>query len=112
MCLEKWHFPPGGARSIERHPVRQLRRAAERAGTLAPVSWHELHVRLGGRERSPGSHAGGGESLALHWVRGHFADYREHGLFGKHHGVYWWSPHLAGRADRVVHKDYKLEEQA
>lgn len=82
-----------------------MRRAAERSG-LPLVSWHELVVH--GGSNALRSTIGIGEPLALHWVRGHFKDYRETGLFGRAKGVYWWSPHLAGKADRVVLKDYVL----
>ena len=91
----------------ERHPPRQQRRRAERDG-LPLVSWHELV--LDGSAGAGGGAAGTGESVALHWVRGHFKDYREHGVFGRSKGVYWWSPHLAGAADRVVLKDYVVSE--
>jgi hypothetical protein len=32
----------------------------------------------------------------LHMVRGHFADYREKGLFGKYKGVFFFPAHLRG----------------
>jgi hypothetical protein len=92
----------------ERQPARQLRRAAERSG-LPLVSWHELVLSVPGTSQAgSGSGAGTGEALALHFVRGHFKDLRLNGLFGKHKGVYWWGPHLAGRADRTVLKNYSL----
>lgn len=49
-----------------------------------------------------------GMQKALHICRGHFKDYREHGLFGKHKGIYWWNQQLRGSQDRgVMIKDYK-----
>jgi len=92
--------------TAEMAPTRQQRRAAQRAG-LPLVSWHELVLRIPNAAHRAGSQAG--EALALHWVRGHFKDYRQGGLFGQQRGVYWWSPHLAGQADRVVFKDYMVE---
>jgi hypothetical protein len=88
--------------------TRQLRRAAERANALPPYSYHVLDLLM----KSHGVTLGDGtEPLALHWTRGHFKDYREGGgLFGKLRGLYWWGPHLAGRADRIVTKDYRLAE--
>jgi hypothetical protein len=91
---------------VERQASRQVRRAAERAG-LPMVSWHELIV---GRGSGSGGTGSGDEHNALHWVRGHFKDYRKAGVFGKAKGVYWWSPHLAGQADRVVLKGYAIED--
>ena len=89
---------------------RQQRRQAERAG-LPLVSWHELVIKSSSVRRDHVNAQDHGESLALHWVRGHFKDYREHGLFGQAKGIYWWSPHLAGKADRVVFKDYVIPGQ-
>lgn len=86
-------------------PTRQQRRHQERCGALPLVSWHLLKLRQSARSASKG---GTGEPLALHWVRGHFKRYDEHPLFGSRKGAYWWSPHLAGRADRVVLKDYEV----
>jgi len=49
--------------------------------------------------------------VALHWVRGHYKEYGEKGLFGKRKGVFWWSPHLAGdKRAGIVTKDYSLDE--
>lgn len=93
-------------RTVIRDAPRQQRRASQREG-LPLVSWHELQI-VPGQRSSGGGGAGDGLPLALHWVRGHFKDYREKGLFGAAKGVYWWSPHLAGKADRVVLKDYVL----
>ena len=96
-------------KNVERRevlPPRQQRRLAERRGSPL-VSWHELLVRPLGATRAVGT-SGDGEPLALHWVRGHFKDYRERGLFGSVKGVFWWSPHIAGRAEHVVLKDYRL----
>jgi len=49
-----------------------------------------------------------GMQKALHICRGHFKDYREHGLFGKYKGIYWWDQSLRGSKERgVMIKDYK-----
>lgn len=43
----------------------------------------------------------------FHLVRGHFADYRERGLFGKHRGVFWVPIHARGSLEHgVVKKRY------
>lgn len=50
-----------------------------------------------------------GTGKALHLCRGHFKDYREHGLFGKEKGVYWWDAHVRGKTENgVVEKDYRV----
>lgn len=56
----------------------------------------------------------GGEEMlgirqALHICRGHFKDFSEKGLFGKHHGMYWWADHARGNpVTGVVTKDYQI----
>jgi hypothetical protein len=46
---------------------------------------------------------------ALHICRGHFKDYREHGLFGRNKGLYWWDQHVRGSvAAGVAAKDYSV----
>jgi hypothetical protein len=48
---------------------------------------------------------------ALHICRGHFADYREHGLFGKYFGRFWIQQHMRGSAaEGVALKDYKVNQ--
>jgi hypothetical protein len=54
-----------------------------------------------------------GLKQALHICRGHFKDYREHGLFGKRKGLYWWDMHVRGTVKQgVVLKDYKMPPPA
>lgn len=78
-----------------------------RRGILPLYRYHTLIVR---QSVSRGiSLMGHGEPVALHWVRGHFKRYTEENkLFGQHIGLYWWQPHLAGTAPRIVDKDYAL----
>jgi hypothetical protein len=46
---------------------------------------------------------------ALHICRGHFKDFRERGLFGKFHGIYWWESQVRGKLeDGIVFKDYSI----
>lgn len=53
--------------------------------------------------------AGDGDSSPLHICRGHFKDYRERGLFGRHKGIYWWDNQMRGSITRgVVFKDYEV----
>lgn len=44
----------------------------------------------------------------LHLCRGHFKEYtKEHPLFGRLTGLYWWQPHVRGQnKDGIVMKDY------
>lgn len=62
------------------------------------------------RGSSMSDDAGEALPLALHGVRGHFADYRDgRGLFGKHRGLYYINQHLRGKAEAgEVVKDYSV----
>jgi len=52
-----------------------------------------------------------GLKKALHICRGHFKDYRETGLFGKFHDIYWWDSQVRGTLENgVVLKDYKINQ--
>lgn len=79
-----------------------------RRGKLPLYRHHTLAITVPGAQHERAAAKGAGEPLALHWKRGHFKEYKDRGLFGKHRGLYWWSPHLAGRADRIVTKDYEV----
>lgn len=54
--------------------------------------WHTIRVRAVRESHAAG--AGGGEAgpkiTRLTSRAGHYADYREKGLFGKHRGIYWF----------------------
>jgi hypothetical protein len=92
-------------------PAEKLQRARARRGELPLVSFHVLKVTRPGQSKSKTGGDVGGQPLALHWVRGHFKRYgEENKLFGKLTGLYWWSPHLAGKADRVALKEYELPD--
>lgn len=50
-----------------------------------------------------------GIETALHICRGHFKDFRQQGLFGRHKGIYWWGDQLRGHPRRgLVLKDYRV----
>jgi hypothetical protein len=85
-------------------------RASRRRGDPPPYRYHVLKVRPG-LSRQRAAAASTGDPVAIHWVRGHFKIYTtESPLFGRLAGCYWWQPHLAGRAGRVVEKDYAVQE--
>lgn len=49
------------------------------------------------------------EPKALHFVRGHFKDFSDKGLFGKFKGVYWWSSQVRGDVSKgIIDKDYRV----
>jgi hypothetical protein len=65
------------------------------------------------RQRKPGGGSKGDpeNNIRLHVCRGHFADHRERGLFGKEHlrGIYWVPMHVKGSKEvGEVVKQYEL----
>jgi len=52
-------------------------------------------------------------SNRIHFCRGHMKAYtKEHPLFGKLVGRYWWAPHARGNKKRgVIIKDYQMPEE-
>lgn len=47
--------------------------------------------------------------MPTHIIRGHFKDYRQSGLFGQHHGVYWWDQAVRGKGLGTVVKSYDVQ---
>lgn len=81
--------------------MRKRGRGGIREYTLKIQGSKRVHTR-------PGEPAAESE-IAYHIVRGHFKDFRESGLFGKHHGVYWWDMFTRGdKANGEIRKDYEL----
>ncbi len=103
------------ARNIVREPTEPppQSRASRRRGDLPPHRYHVLRVAVPSVSRTRGeSSPESGVSVAIHWVRGHFKQYTpQRPLFGRFTGMYWWQSHLAGRALRVVEKDYRMESK-
>lgn len=91
---------------------KKVRRARERKG-IPKVVYKTLvieplrqQVRNTDAEEKP---KGDPIQRALHIVRGHFKDFREKGLFGKYHDIYWWEMHARGKEKLgVIHKDYEI----
>jgi hypothetical protein len=89
---------------------RPERRRAEKWGSaLGSVTYKTLKIepmtRRGRQEVADREAAG----ARLHICRGHFKDYREQGLFGRHKGVFWWESHMRGDEERGrIHKDYEV----
>lgn len=69
--------------------------------TLEP---NKTYIPIAGSDES-----GISKRKAFHHVRGHFADYREKGLFGRVKGVFWMPPHHRGSPQvGIVAKDYEV----
>lgn len=61
--------------------------------------------------RTEGGAETAGIEKALHICRGHFKDFREKGLFGRHHDIFWWDDHVRGNFEKgITIKDYEVEE--
>lgn len=84
---------------VKRHPIPRMK---YRTLEIAPMK--EVLRKEGDSEKS-------GLQKALHICRGHFKDYREHGLFGKVKGMFWWESHVRGSdKEGLILKDYKVNE--
>jgi len=97
-------------------PVRETgtaptKRGASRLGEpetrwkVLDIGWVERSAAVAGPEA--------GETIvqrAIHVCRGHFKSYEEgDGLFGRHHGLYWWSHQMRGNAAAgEIIKDYRM----
>lgn len=93
----------------ERVPDPKRARAAAKRGR-ALHRFHVLHVHTVAEilDRE-GNAQEVGLKRALHVCRGHFKDYRQRGLFGRHHDIYWWGPQLRGNAEHgTVTKRYAV----
>jgi hypothetical protein len=78
----------------------------------ASVRYHVLNIEpMKKILKTEGNSETVGLKKALHICRGHFKDYRETGLFGKLHDIYWWEPQVRGSQENgVVLKDYKINK--
>jgi hypothetical protein len=104
------------AKNVIQEPVNppHANRAARRRKDPPPFAYHVLKVRpFAAKIRRQGGSLSDHNVLpqAIHWVRGHFKRYTpERPLLGRHTGVFWFQPHLAGKNPRrVVAKDYEIK---
>jgi hypothetical protein len=95
---------------VERRPSPELSRAHKRRRGLPFVRYHVLEIEPMKRVlRTEGKADEVGLRQALHICRGHFKDYRQRGLFGKHRAIFWWESYLRGAPGfGVVDKDYNV----
>jgi hypothetical protein len=94
----------------EEPPPKLAAKQAQRYG-VPKVTYKTLDIEpfVSGQPVSIGPSQNRLRSQAIHIQRGHFGDYRERGLFGKHRGIYWFDMHVRGTAkDRIVIKDYAI----
>ena len=93
-------------RQVQPIKVQQKR---EKANKLPLVDVRIVTVRpvLEKFEREVSQTADTQSTTPFHIVRGHFADYREKGLFGKYPGIYWIPQHSRGSLEHgTIKKRY------
>lgn len=79
-------------------PPDKLKKKAERKRGIEIHEYQMLEIQpLKDLLESEGRAKEVGLRRALHICRGHFRDYRKHGLFGKYKGIFWFDTHLRGR---------------
>lgn len=93
---------------VDHSPDPKLAKANLKRGKPPSITYKTLEIEAVKKILSTkGNIAVNGLQRALHICRGHFKDYREHGLFGKVKGLYWWDMHIRGTDKAgVVDKDY------
>jgi hypothetical protein len=96
---------------ILKEPVApKVKAKRERSYGWTPDAWHTLKIEpIRKQLADAGAHQPAGLKRALHIMRGHFKDYRDgRGLFGKHHGMWWWDFQLTHSSHK--HR-YDIEPQ-
>lgn len=93
-------------------PSPKLVRAREKKDRPKPTTYKILEIEPMRKVLKSDGGMSQGTSLqrALHICRGHFKDYRQHGLFGRNKGLYWWDMSVRGQKEAgLIVKDYKVK---
>jgi hypothetical protein len=100
-----------GVTIIQEQPNPKLSKNFSKKHNIPLVKFHRLSIEpMKEVLKRQGNVDEVGLKRALHIVRGHFADYSESGLFGRHHGLFWREQHIRGNKDNgLVLKDYDLK---
>lgn len=99
--------------TMSKEVVHYPKKWRRRFGRPEPIRYHVLKIDSMRKVLAiEGKSEEVGLRKALHICRGHFKDYRKSGLFGRHHGIYWWDAHVRGSLQRgVVLKDYDVRRR-
>lgn len=91
------------------NPPRLVRRHTKLYGR-PPITYKTLDIQpMQKILRDTADAHGVSVSRAMHFCRGHFKDYREHGLFGRTKGVYFWPQMVRGTLKAgLIKKDYRV----
>lgn len=97
---------------VVKNPIEpELRKAWAKKGRFPVDKFYTLSISPIKRilsEAMKSNQCGGAK--ALHICRGHFKDFRNHGLFGKHKGMFWWDMNLRGSSKYgTIKKDYQIK---
>jgi hypothetical protein len=90
----------------------KLKKKRERKGKLPKIQYKNLVVEpLRQKVKVQGAKPGKGRiRQVLRIIRGHWKDYRQTGLFGKHKGIYWWDNAIVGNKKHgEIHKTYEVK---
>lgn len=94
---------------LDHAPEPGMARAHRKKHGLGLTKFKTLEISQVKRVLQSASSASGGDlKVALHMCRGHFKNYNERPLFGKHKGMYWWGPAIRGTGPHAVIKDYAV----
>ena len=94
---------------VKRSPDQRLSALDVKKGKKPLVYFYTLEIEQVKQVIACNKGEEGGLKKALHVARGHFKDYREHGLFGRTKGLFWWGPSIRGTESAgVVTKDYSI----
>lgn len=95
--------------SVERETVsRPMRRR-----NVSGITWRTIVLSGKAAITQRGTPVNIGDLPRLHECRGHFKEYEERPLFGKHVGRFFWHPYLRGDLKRgaVIHDKYEAREK-
>lgn len=94
----------------ENEPDAKLQKARRRRGKEPHVTFKTLNILpMTKILREHGQSSTHGLKTALHICRGHFKNFQDKGLFGKHKGLFWWDSQVRGKAtEGVVVKGYAV----
>lgn len=103
------------AKNVELTPgepiPRKLQEKRKRSGKrpLLPYQVIDIHpVKRAALEVAASESVSEGEAVRRLRVRGHFKDYRQRGLFGKHKAVYFWHEVDNTEPHGIERRDYKV----
>ncbi len=101
------------AEIIDNNPSEKLNIKRKKKNKPEKISYKTIHIQsleTALHQSKSSKRTGKTESLPLHICRGHFADYRKNGLFGKYKGIFWFDMHLRGKKSvGEIKTDYVIE---